>query len=167
MLCSNCKKNRATHLVRREGGGELALCDDCFERLGEMAAGRGDEPDFYVSFLQPEGEQRRETRCPVCGCTLEDYGRTGLLGCAACYAAFRDELEPVIRRMHGKTVHEGKHPLAGARMFRLLDEQKNLRGELERALREKRMKDADDVNRRLRRLNKAIVRVGFGGEDDR
>ena len=52
-------------------------------------------------------------------------------------------------------------------MFRLLDEQKNLRGELERALREKRMKDADDVNRRLRRLNKAIVRVGFGGEDDR
>ena len=166
MLCSNCKNARATHLVRRDDGGEAALCDECFEKLGRAAAGFGDEPDFFVSFLQPEGEVRREARCPVCGCTLEDYGRTGLLGCAACYAAFREELEPALRRIHGKTVHEGKHPLAGERMFRLLDEQKALRGELEQAVREKRTKDTEVINRRLRRLNKAIFSAGSGGEDD-
>ncbi len=166
MLCSNCKKHQATHLVRREGEGEMPLCDECFEKLGAAAVSFGDEPDFFVSFLQPEGEGRREARCPVCGCTLEDYGRTGLLGCAACYTAFRDELEPAIRRIHGKTVHEGKHPLAGERMFRLLDEQKALRGELEQAVREKRTKDTEVINRRLRRLNKAIFSAGSGGEDD-
>lgn len=166
MLCSNCKKRQATHLVRCEGGQEMALCDECFEKLGKAAVCFGEEPDFFVSFLQPEGERRREACCPVCGCTLEDYGRTGLLGCAACYEAFRAELEPAIRRIHGKTVHEGKHPLASERMFRLLDEQKGLRGELECALREKRMKDADEINRRLRRLNKSIFSASFGGADD-
>ena len=163
MLCSNCKKCQATHLVHREGEREMALCEECFEKLGEAAVCFGDEPDFFVSFLQPEGENRGETRCPVCGCTLEDYARTGLLGCAACYQAFRAELEPAIRRIHGKTVHEGKHPLASERMFRLLDEQKSMRRELERALREKRMKDAEGINRALRRLNKVIYGAGPGG----
>lgn len=85
------------------------------------------------------------------------------MGCAACYQAFRAELEPAIRRIHGKTVHEGKHPLASERMFRLLDEQKSMRRELERALREKRMKDAEGINRALRRLNKVIYGAGPGG----
>ncbi|HIX47079.1 MAG TPA: hypothetical protein H9737_05250 [Candidatus Borkfalkia faecigallinarum] len=163
MLCSNCKKHQATHLIRREGEREMALCDECFEKLGDAAVCFGDEPDFFVSFLQPEGEDGKEKRCPVCGCTFGDYMRTGVLGCAACYQAFRAELEPTIRRIHGKTVHEGKRPLANERMFRLLDEQKSMRSELERALREKRMKDADEINRALRRLNRMIYGDAPGG----
>lgn len=164
MLCSNCKKKQATHLVRREGEREQFLCDECFERLGEAAAYYGSEPDFFVSFLQPQ-EEEGPKRCPVCGTTLEDYSHTGLLGCAACYGVFREALEPAIRRIHGKTVHEGKHPLSDERQLRLLDEQRSLRGELERALREKRMKEADSINRALRRLNHSIY-GGPGGADD-
>ncbi len=168
MLCSNCKKRPATHLVRREGEKELYLCDECFERLGEAAVFFGNEPDFFVSFLQPESNEKQasEKKCPDCGTTLEDYSHTGLLGCARCYEIFRDELKPAIRRIHGKTVHEGKRPLANKQVFRLLDEQKSLRRELERALCEKRMKDADSINRALRRLNKSIDGGGFGGDNE-
>ena len=156
MLCSDCKKTQATRLVRREGERELYLCDDCFLRL--CSAGG----EFTVSVLQPQ--QEAPERCPVCGTTLEDYARTGLLGCAACYDVFREQMEPVILRIQGSTAHEGKSPLSDERQLRLLDEQRALRGELERALREKRMKEADSINRALRRLNRSIY--GDGGLDD-
>ena len=38
-----------------------------------------------------------------------------------------------------------------------------MRSELERALREKRMKDADEINRALRRLNRMIYGDAPGG----
>lgn len=33
------------------------------------------------------------TRCPVCGFTVEDYRRTGHLGCTDCYTVFARELD--------------------------------------------------------------------------
>lgn len=34
------------------------------------------------------------TRCPVCGFGVEDYRRTGHLGCPDCYRVFARELDP-------------------------------------------------------------------------
>ena len=34
------------------------------------------------------------SRCPVCGFMLEDYRRTGHLGCPDCYTVFARELDP-------------------------------------------------------------------------
>ncbi|MBR1981210.1 MAG: UvrB/UvrC motif-containing protein [Akkermansia sp.] len=34
------------------------------------------------------------TRCPVCGFGVEDYRRTGHLGCPDCYTVFARELDP-------------------------------------------------------------------------
>lgn len=160
MLCSGCNQNEATRCLRQEGEDDVWLCDDCYERLGGAAACFGDEPDFFVSFLQPKKDD--EKKCPVCGRTLTDYSRTGLVGCASCYEAFREELMPAIRRIHGKTVHKGKHPLGSGSSFELLGEQKRLRAELERALRENRMKDAERLNRDIRAISDVIYRGGEG-----
>ncbi len=162
MICSNCKKNTATHCIGRENG-DLFLCDDCYERLG-AAAGLGAEPDFFVSFLGVDGKEERQ--CPVCGTALSDYTRTGLVGCAHCYETFREELMPSIRRIHGKTVHTGKHPQGGGALFDLLDERNRLRAELERALKEKRMKDAEQLNRDIREISRVLYRGDFGGDGD-
>ena len=162
MICSSCKKNMATHCIEHETG-EVFLCDDCFERLG-AAAEYGTEPNFFVSFLGVEGA--REGLCPVCGTTLSDYTATGFVGCAHCYEAFREELMPSIRRIHGKTVHIGKHPLGDGKLFELLDERKRLRAELELAVKENRMKDAERLNRDIREISKILYRGDFGGEDD-
>ena len=119
MLCTNCKKREATHTVCGNDGEEMHLCDGCFERLGGAAAYLGDGPDFFVNFLPPEKDDA--LKCPVCGTTLSDYTRTGLVGCAACYDTFREELMPVIRRIHGRTQHEGKRPLGSGKLFELFD----------------------------------------------
>lgn len=72
---------------------------------------------------------------------------------------------PAIRRIHGKTVHKGKHPLGNGSGFELLGEQKKLRAELERAFRENRLKDAERLNHDIRIISDLIYR-GKGGEDD-
>ncbi len=164
MLCSNCGKKEASHIVKRSDGEELSLCDSCYDHWGEAAAYFGNDPGFFVSLL--ETEENDERKCPVCGTTLADYSHTGLLGCAACYETFREELLPAIRRIHGKTEHEGKHPLGASSNFELLAEQERLRGELEQALREKRLKDAERINRDLRDISRTIYGYDFGGEDD-
>ncbi len=162
MICSNCKKNTATHCIKRDAG-DLFLCDDCYERLG-AAAEYGTEPDFFVSFLGVD--DTKERRCPVCGTTLSDYSATGLVGCAHCYDAFRKELMPSIRRIHGKTVHAGKRPQGDGKFFELSEERTRLRGELEKALKEKRMKDAERLNRDIREISRILYRGDFGGDDE-
>ena len=161
MICSNCKKNMATHCIEREEG-DVYLCDDCFERLG-AAAEYGAEPDFFVSFLGIEDTKERQ--CPVCGATLSDYSATGLVGCAHCYEAFGKDLMPSIRRIHGKTAHVGKRPLWDGKLLELQAVRKRLREELELALKEKRMKDAERINRDLRDISK-MLSGDFGGEED-
>lgn len=163
MLCSNCHQNQATHTVLRGDGDSVHLCDACFERFGAAADFFGSDPDFFASFLQSRKDAG--TACPVCGTTLADYARTGLLGCAACYETFREDLRPDIRRIHGKTMHTGKHPLGDGKLYELLDERERLRGELERAVREKRMKDAKRLNRDIRDISRMIYDDDFDGEE--
>lgn len=163
MLCSHCQKNEATHTLEDEGGKPLSLCDECFERLGAAAGYFGSDPGFLVTFLQPKEDEGHA--CPVCGTALADYARTGLLGCAACYETFREQLRPTVRRIHGKTIHTGKHPLGDGKLYELLDERKRLRGELEQAVREKRMKDAERLNRDIRDISRMLYYDDFGGEE--
>ncbi len=160
MLCSHCHNKEATHGVDGEDGLP-PLCDDCFARLGEAAGYFGSDAGLFVSFMQPETS---EGVCPACGTALSDYARTGLLGCAECYEAFREQLRPAVRRIHGRTVHTGKHPCGDGKMYELLDERKRLRGELERAVREKRMKDAERINRDIRDISRMLYRDDYGGE---
>ena len=159
MLCSNCKKKFAVHTVK-DGDGEIHLCGDCYERLGYAAEFVGE--DIFAAFRKPG--QAEEKRCPSCGTSFSDYSRTGLLGCAECYEVFSEELIPSIR-MHGKTQHIGKRPLGDDVLFELRAEQKSLRAELELAIKEKRMKDAERINRAIREITRAISE-DFGGGDD-
>ena len=159
MLCSNCKKKFAVHTVKN-GEEEIHLCGDCYERLGYAAEFVGE--DIFAAFLKPE--KKEEKRCPNCGASFSDYARTGLLGCAECYKVFSEELVPT-NRMHGKTWHVGKRPLGGDVLFELRAEQKSLRAELELAVKEKRMKDAEQINRQIRDISRVIAEGEFGGDD--
>lgn len=157
MLCSNCKKREAVYNVAGEDG-EYYLCEECYQRLGEAA-------EFAMqpgSDLQPEEEEKR---CPVCGMTFSDYKESGLLGCANCFRVFEEQLLPEIEKIQGETVHVGKRPLGDEELYRLQDRQKSLRFELEQALKEKRMQDAEKINREIRSLRRRIARWDFGGED--
>lgn len=106
MLCQECKKNEATVLLNTNINGVTStkyLCQQCaqnhglgsFMTAGDLLAGMfsqmGASPMFHM----------QEKTCPECGYTLSQFKRNSLLGCDKCYTHFREELKPMIKRIHG------------------------------------------------------------------
>jgi protein arginine kinase activator len=52
-----------------------------------------------------------EMTCPNCGISYNEFQAKGRFGCANDYQEFREELYPLIERIHGRTQHVGKIPL--------------------------------------------------------
>ena len=95
---------------------ELALCADCARKKGlfdpqNLTFAERMFPEKFRTLVDDlvrelDGAEHREstgaetslpdllTRCPVCNFTLEDYRRSGRVGCPECYRVFGGELTP-------------------------------------------------------------------------
>lgn len=160
MLCTNCGINPARLYVKKTADGEvtLTLCPACYEKLYCE-----DKEDLLASMLR---EDEGEKRCPNCGSTLEEFRRTNLLGCAACYSAFFSELTPIIRVIQGKLHHVGKVPAQidsekYDTLRRLVYEQEAVREQLGEAERTGDVVRAEELRSRLEQLKREIS----GGEE--
>jgi protein arginine kinase activator len=162
MRCDKCGDSEAeVHLTQIESGelNTIHLCDACAEEEGvPEGATVGDAPlaDFVAEAgksasgsMLPAGSEA----CPYCGTSPEDFRRTGRLGCAQCWAHFEDQLEALIRRIHGSTQHVGKLYLGDAseaedRRTRL----DRLRRRLERAVEVEDFETAADLRDQIEEL---------------
>ena len=138
MVCTQCGRPASRYHIAA-GGKEYdaVLCPEC-----------------YAALTAARAEARR---CPSCGMALEDYRRTGLVGCAECYRFFRRELTPAVKGIQGGTAHTGKTPGADAgENYELFLERARLRGRLEEALRRGDDREAERLGEAIRSLNKAI-----------
>lgn len=116
MLCDNCGENEAViHLTQIVDNqmGTFHLCEACAAEKGiEQDAGVANFPltDFLAQLGEEESEPevRDPGACDYCGLTLEDFKRTGRLGCSHCYVTFEQHLRGLFRRLHGGTQHVGK-----------------------------------------------------------
>lgn len=143
MRCQICQQNEATvHLtdISEKHRTEMHVCELCAQQQGLTVKSHISLNELLSGLLaaQPAdddvlGELKEEAACPRCGFTLEDFRRTGLLGCPADYRAFEKALMPLVEKAHdGGTSHCGKVPSrlrTGARkenrlwnLRRLLDE---------------------------------------------
>ncbi len=127
MLCENCQKNQATTHMRKTVNGETSewhLCAECAKEqgIGGVFSDFGMFPSLHSTFNtfnslftnlfgEPAITAGHEETCPGCGLTFDQIARTGKVGCAQCYTAFRDKLKPSIERIHGQTNHIGKQPV--------------------------------------------------------
>lgn len=118
MLCDNCgEREAAIHLTQIENNAvtKLHLCEQCAAEKGvETGASVAKFPlgDFLASLGKGEAGESAEAgagvACPACGGTLEDFRRTGRLGCARCYVTFEAHLRDLLRRLHGSSQHVGE-----------------------------------------------------------
>lgn len=117
MLCQKCGKNEANTHIKQVINGEfeeIYLCSECAKKMGytDSFSGFGfDLSSFFPSFFsQPKASLGEGTveRCPKCGTSFGEIVKSGKIGCADCYEKFYDLLVPSIRRIHGKTRHNGK-----------------------------------------------------------
>ncbi|MDD3225341.1 MAG: UvrB/UvrC motif-containing protein [Clostridium sp.] len=125
MLCDICKKNEAVFYVTKIVNGEkneVALCEHCakeyngFNDFGEMSIM---EPFSFQNILSgimdyigtvPKNDVGKEISCKNCGMTLEEFKKTGILGCSECYKNFSSTVNPIIKRVQGNVAHVGKIP---------------------------------------------------------
>ena len=105
MKCQSCGKKEATVKYYENINGvkkELHFCSECASKLGFAHF-----PDIFSPMFVsiPDYLEEEELKCPSCGYTLDDYTKTGLFGCPECYNTFRDNLDELFLKIHGKNRH--------------------------------------------------------------
>ncbi|MEW6308134.1 MAG: UvrB/UvrC motif-containing protein [Bacillota bacterium] len=142
MLCQECRKRAATvHVTQvvNQTKTEKHLCSECARQMGEFEFALS--PSFNINSLlasmfnlEPQLAAGSRLRCENCGLTFPEFGKAGRLGCSQCYAEFRPRLEPLLRRVHGASVHTGKVPSRTGGAVRAKKEIEDLRRQLAQAV---------------------------------
>jgi len=162
MLCDACGKKEATvHLTEivNEKITKLHLCESCAKDKGaEM------EEHFGLSDLlagladlgaHVEPEAMTMIKCPSCGFTYQDFKKVGRFGCGDCYEAFKKQLDPLLKRIHGANRHIGKVPLNAGKTVKetkALQDLKALKAQLEKAIQAEEFEQAAKLRDKIREL---------------
>jgi protein arginine kinase activator len=119
MRCDTCGKTDAVIHLTKIQNNEMKtknLCEACAAAEGLEASGPATAApltDFLAQMGKGIGAEAPATAsaCANCGLTLNDFKRTGRLGCASCYSQLDVHLRGLLRRLHGGTQHVGKIPV--------------------------------------------------------
>ncbi len=164
MVCDNCKENEAiihfTKIVENQMT-TLHLCEPCASAKGlEPTVKPGSFP--LTDFLAQVGKSSTDTAtvvapCAYCGLRLEDFKKTGRLGCSHCYVSFETNLKGLLRRLHGNTQHVGKvylppDPTRAEQQERLA----GLRRKLDKAVESEDFERAAQIRDMIRTLEGAL-----------
>lgn len=148
LMCQLCRQRQATvHFTRIINGQkvEMVVCEACARESNEMKINfhkllsgiMGQEVSKEIP-----NEPAPALKCASCGMTAEEFNKTGLLGCTACYTTFGDSMQTLIKRIHGNTKHHGKTP---GKMAAKLEPARNLmamKQELQKCIREENYEQA-------------------------
>ncbi len=177
MLCQECRRHEATiHIVKNVNGkqSELNLCESCARKKDELDFSF--EPQFslhklFSSMLNQglygnrEEMLADEKKCPSCSLTFAQFGQVGRLGCSDCVPAFEDKLKPLLKRIHGGSVHTGKVPEKARERVNILRELDQLKDELQEKVQNEEFEKAAQLRDRIREIEQDINRKNAETED--
>ena len=160
MLCQECKKREATvHLTQIVNNEKmvLSLCKECAAKKGFHSP--LDNVPFPLSeilsgLIEQDIHQKKgpipDLTCPRCGLTFEKFIRQGRFGCGECYRAFRSRLEPIMRKIHGSSLHKGRLPASASDETLPIKEEERLESELKKAVEAEDFERAADLRDKLK-----------------
>ena len=163
MLCDNCKNREANVRYEENINGEkkkLNLCGLCSQKLGLTSSSFMDNMlfSFFDEPLGLEYEKVKEEKCPECSYTFSDYANTGLFGCPACYSAFQSKLEPILKKLHGKSYHINQELNSEKKDISVEEkstkELYKLKQELDMAIKKEEYEKAAIIRDKIKELNK-------------
>ncbi|MGH7474740.1 MAG: UvrB/UvrC motif-containing protein [Longimicrobiales bacterium] len=165
MQCDNCGNREAVIHLTQIVNNEMStfhLCEECAAEKGlEPGASVGNFPlsDFLAQMgkgSSAEATAASAAACAFCGLKLEEFRKSGRLGCSHCYATFEAHLRGLLRRLHGGTQHVGKVYLPGDPT--LADRQERLAGlrrKLDKAIQGEDFERAAQLRDQIRALETA------------
>jgi protein arginine kinase activator len=156
MLCDNCGKEIAkVHYkeIKDDKSAEYNLCEKCAAEKGLQATPK--QNNFSISNIlagMAEEVGPSTVKCQGCGLAYSEFRESGRLGCAKCYDAFREQLRPLLRRIHGSNVHAGKSPRATEGMLERMRKTEDLKTALRLAVEKEDFEKAAEIRDRIRKL---------------
>lgn len=105
-VCESCGSEPACFVIRRSFDDDIVsergLCAGCARDI-EMIMFGGDL--LLTELLSAAGSascgiENEKSACPVCGNTLLNVRKTGMMGCVTCYESFRAQIVPIISEIH-------------------------------------------------------------------
>lgn len=164
MLCQMCHKNQATTRILTTVNGktqEYMLCSTCADKSGYFTKyfdfGIGNLLSGFLENIQDKETQSLK-KCPQCGMTFAEFSKTGKLGCAHCYDAFKDELIPMIERIHGKSIHVKKqnHISTATKSVDVKEKIKKLQIKMQKAIEIQDFENAAQIRDEIKDLRKQV-----------
>ncbi|MEI8348574.1 MAG: UvrB/UvrC motif-containing protein [Candidatus Omnitrophota bacterium] len=157
MLCDICHKHDATiHLTEivNEKVTEMHICSSCAKKKAHELKEQLSIADLVGGLASMTGGHKEETalKCPGCGLTYTDFRKKGRLGCAQCYTTFRQQLMPLLKRIHSSSHHTGKFPLRMVSSLASEAKSKELRDRLHRAIQLEDYEEAARLRDEMRKL---------------
>lgn len=171
MICQECGKRPATlHFTKIINGEktEFHICESCAREKGEGIPGAPNSFSIHsllsglLDFESTGGpnfanQQQQTIRCEECGLTYTQFSKIGRFGCSACYQQFADKLDPLLKRVHGSTVHMGKIPKRSGGQIQCKREIEQLRRDLQMQIEQEEFESAARLRDRIRELERKIA----------
>lgn len=109
MLCEKCGKNEAVYFYSETINGKkhsVALCGECAP--SDISFGSSILSGLFSEHPFASGIRNVNTakKCGTCGITFYEIRKSGKAGCPDCYESFKNELDPIIKRIHGTAVYK-------------------------------------------------------------
>jgi protein arginine kinase activator len=114
MRCEICNQNEAVASINHQEGGEetkLSICESCAAKRGlnlKMVVPLLTDLILGMGAKKDAARDAGEKQCPACHLKRSEFRKTSLLGCAACYDAFVDEVGAFLESMQKGPSHTGK-----------------------------------------------------------
>jgi protein arginine kinase activator len=171
MLCQECgEKPASLHFTKIVNGEktEFHICETCAREKGDFIPGTANGfsihnllsglLDFNPS-SKTAGTKPTALRCEQCGLTYSQFSKVGRFGCSSCYEAFSERLDPLLRRIHGNTVHAGKVPKRTGGRIKYKKEVEDLKKELALKIESEEFEQAARVRDQIRELEKRMAEM--------
>jgi protein arginine kinase activator len=165
----DCSQQATVHVTQISNGQvkEVHLCERHAAETGLLGGHVAPAPAVHSS----GGSSRRrrsasEATCDLCGISWSKFQSTGRFGCAHCYDVFREDLMPLVERIHDSDRHRGRVPRHLARTLGLRQEIDARQRELNEAVAREDYERAAHLRDEIKELEKGLAAKKQGSEDE-
>jgi len=152
-LCGKAEAKLKVSQLDKDGKTtQLAVCADCAQKRGlaDAEKTKAGAAEVLAELKGRVDDTDQKIACPRCGMTFAEFKRLGRVGCAECYVAFHEQLEPVIRRIHGAAQHVGRSVREGRKGAHVKMNADRLKGALASAIKNEDYEKAAALRDQLR-----------------
>ncbi|NLK67888.1 MAG: DNA helicase UvrBC [Clostridiaceae bacterium] len=162
MLCQICHKREATvHFTRivNQQKVEMHVCERCAAENSEIKINIHNllSGIMGIGTATGVGQKTHSTiKCEFCGMTINEFNKTGLLGCTKCYEVFGDSITTMLKRIHGNVKHHGKMPKNISSTIKDAYNLRSLKEELQRSINKEEYEKAAEIRDKIKLLEKSM-----------